>query len=58
MSDYTCDYCGEMLEYFDNAWTKYGDSYEEEIIDLYECKKCDKMFSKRDRDWDLEEYDI
>jgi len=53
MSEYMCD-CGEMLEYFENEWTRYGDSYDEEIVDIYKCEKCGNKYTKREGNFDLE----
>ena len=57
MSEYEKCECGEVLEWIDNAWATYGMSYEAEIIDIYECTSCDKVYSKRRGQDDLEEYD-
>ena len=54
MSTYDCD-CGNELEYFGNEWAKYCMSDCEEIIDIYECEKCNKMYSKREGNFELEE---
>jgi len=52
-----CD-CGNELEYFGNEWARYGDSYEEEIVSIYECGKCNRMYDKREGNFELEERDL
>jgi hypothetical protein len=53
----TCE-CGNELEYFGNEWAKYCMSDCEEIIDIYECGKCKRMYDKREGNFELEERDL
>jgi len=55
MEEYFCDYCGDMLEYFATEWAKYCMCDDEELVSIYECKKCKKKYTKRDGNFGLEE---
>ena len=50
-------YCGEVLELDRCEWAKYCFSDCEELINIYKCEKCGRTFSKRDGNFELEEYD-
>ena len=50
-------YCGEELRCERNEWAKYGMSDCEELIDIYKCESCGRMFSKREGNFELQEYE-
>ena len=37
-----CDECGSTEGKWDMEWTTFGDSYEEELIQVWTCLKCGK----------------
>lgn len=49
----TCD-CGEILEFVDCEWAKYTFSDCEELVSIYGCRKCKRMFTQRDGNFDME----
>jgi hypothetical protein len=50
-----CLYCGEEMELDRCDYAKYGMSDCEEIVSIYECKTCNKWFTKREGNFELEE---
>lgn len=54
MKTYECN-CGNELELERCEWAKYCFSDCEEVISIYKCNVCNKEFSKRGGNFDLEE---
>ncbi len=48
--------CGNELEFDRCEYAKYCMSDCEELIDIYICSNCDKEYSKREGNFELEEY--
>lgn len=47
----TCEACGSEVVFLENEWARFGDSYDEELVNNYQCvnQECLAIYQVRNR---------